>query len=42
MGSVCRAIATIANKKREEKAEDYEIDYEAEGTDNYTLLNLGN
>lgn len=29
-GVVCRCLATIANKKREENAEDYELDYETQ------------
>ncbi|KAJ8303306.1 hypothetical protein KUTeg_019702 [Tegillarca granosa] len=29
-GVVCKCISHIANKKREEKSEDYEIDYEAQ------------
>lgn len=28
---VCRCLATIANKKREENAEDYDLDYETQG-----------
>ena len=31
MGTVCRALAHIAGKKREENSDDYEIDYEKEG-----------
>jgi hypothetical protein len=30
-GVVCRCLATIANKKREENAEDYDLDYETQG-----------
>lgn len=29
-GVVCRCLATIANKKREENAEDYDLDYETQ------------
>ncbi len=31
MGAVCRSIAHVAGKKREDGAEDYKIDYEKEG-----------
>ncbi len=41
MGSLCRAIATITNRKREDKADDFEIDYEQEGIGNFTMLDLG-
>lgn len=30
-GVVCKCLAHLANKKREEKAEDYELDYEMQG-----------
>ena len=30
-GVLCRCLATIAKKKREENAEDYELDYETQG-----------
>lgn len=30
-GVVCKCLAHLATKKREEQAEDYEIDYETQG-----------
>ena len=39
MGTVCRSIGHIAAKKREDGAEDFEIDYEKEGNkDDYFLI----
>lgn len=31
VGAVCRSLAHLAQKKREENAEDYEIDFDEQG-----------